>query len=737
VNFLRTLSIRGRLLSIALLSLLSVLFLGNLFVTQSLKDVDFARKEIAGNVILSALLADLAAVPRGGVVPSIETTQALDKVGEAAGVDPNKPLFSGDSPRASVLLAITEIANSSNLILDPDLDSYYVMDAMVTRLPRTVDVAATLVEYFRSVASAPNVSQEDRIELVAQLANLKSAADSVKEALGYAKNNNPDGTVATLDGSLGDFLGQAGALSYVATLSIDVLGRSPDPVDQTALNAAFASLLDSSKAIGAAGTQQLEHLLSARVDGLVRKLGMALAAALGLVGFAFLFTWFFARGILKNVHRLEADIRGLADQADGVTIRALKGRDELAAIAGAVEYLQQRTVERLNAAVALQDQEKQRAAELELRATRDQQTSLEAAARQGREQEALLSALSASLSRLAQGDLDCRIVTRFDGSFAAICDTFNNTVDQLNDVMSQIKGASGAVKAATSEILSGVNDLAERTTRQAATIEQTSAAMEQLSTTVIENAKRAQLASDKSQSVAETAALTGEVMTRSNEAMGRISSSSSKISNIIGLIDDIAFQTNLLALNASVEAARAGDAGKGFAVVAVEVRRLAQSAASASSEVKVLIEQSALEVNSGSKLVAEATQKLVDMLGSVKQSADLIKDISSASREQSNAISEVSTAIRQMDEMTQHNAALVEQTNAAIEQTEAQANELDSIVEHFVVHQQATRPAPVQVARVSAPAPGARGMQRKVAAAASSHLFKSNAALKVERVLAS
>jgi hypothetical protein len=73
--------------------------------------------------------------------------------------------------------------------------------------------------------------------------------------------------------------------------------------------------------------------------------------------------------------------------------------------------------------------------------------------------------------------------------------------------------------------------------------------------------------------------------------MERITTSSAKISNIIGMIDDIAFQTNLLALNASVEAARAGEAGKGFAVVAIEVRRLAQSAAQASSEVKVLIEQ--------------------------------------------------------------------------------------------------------------------------------------------------
>ena len=44
MRLIRTLSIRSRLMAIALLSLLSVLFLGNLFVTQSLKDVNFANK---------------------------------------------------------------------------------------------------------------------------------------------------------------------------------------------------------------------------------------------------------------------------------------------------------------------------------------------------------------------------------------------------------------------------------------------------------------------------------------------------------------------------------------------------------------------------------------------------------------------------------------------------------------------------------------------------------------------
>jgi methyl-accepting chemotaxis protein len=149
------------------------------------------------------------------------------------------------------------------------------------------------------------------------------------------------------------------------------------------------------------------------------------------------------------------------------------------------------------------------------------------------------------------------------------------------------------------------------------------------------------------------------------------------------MIDDIAFQTNLLALNASVEAARAGEAGKGFAVVAVEVRRLAQSAAEASSEVKTLIEQSAKEVSGGSKLVSDAANKLTAMLEAVRQNTMLLDGIATACREQALSIEEVNVAVRVMDEMTQHNAALVEQINASIEQTEMQAGELDRIVDVF------------------------------------------------------
>jgi len=339
----------------------------------------------------------------------------------------------------------------------------------------------------------------------------------------------------------------------------------------------------------------------------------------------------------------------------------------------------------------------------------------------------------AVLSALADTDLTQRVSGEFEGAFLQLKQDTNAVAEKLTEIVGQLKHTSGSLKLATGEILSGANDLSERTTKQAATIEETSAAMEQLAQTVQNNAQRAIEAADVASTVTRTAEEGGDVMSRANDAMQRITQSSAKISNIIGLIDDIAFQTNLLALNASVEAARAGEAGKGFAVVAVEVRRLAQSAAEASAEIKGLIEQSGKEVSSGSKLVADAAQKLSDMLYAARSSNELMANIATDSRQQASAIEEVSTAVRQMDEMTQHNAALVEEINASIEQTEGQANELDRIVDVFRLDEAmaAGRPVatPTKAARAAKPT-GIKAMQEKVKQAAKSYLTRGNTAVK-------
>jgi methyl-accepting chemotaxis protein len=62
------------------------------------------------------------------------------------------------------------------------------------------------------------------------------------------------------------------------------------------------------------------------------------------------------------------------------------------------------------------------------------------------------------------------------------------------------------------------------------------------------------------------------------------------ITTVVESISDFARQTNLLALNAAVEAARAQDHGKGFALIALEVRKLAASAATATSQIENLLE---------------------------------------------------------------------------------------------------------------------------------------------------
>ena len=248
-----------------------------------------------------------------------------------------------------------------------------------------------------------------------------------------------------------------------------------------------------------------------------------------------------------------------------------------------------------------------------------------------------------------------------------------NLTSLVDDVGEQVSG----LRQVTQDIAQGNQDLSARTEQTSANLEETATSMEQMTTSVKTNADSARQASQLSGTASQAAVNGKTVIDRVTSTMEGIAASSRKISDIINVIDGIAFQTNILALNAAVEAARAGEQGRGFAVVAGEVRSLAQRSASAAKEINQLIKDSVARVDSGSGLVTDAGVAMQEIVQQVRQVADRIQDISTATHEQSHGIGQANAAIGQLDQMTQQNAALVEQSAAAAANLQRQAHRLE------------------------------------------------------------
>jgi methyl-accepting chemotaxis protein len=360
--------------------------------------------------------------------------------------------------------------------------------------------------------------------------------------------------------------------------------------------------------------------------------------------------------VTKPIERLRDALREVAEGDFGIKIAARMRADDFGEIARDIDVISDRVTD------ALAEQNALRA-----------------------EGEKVIERLRAGMTRLAKGDFSDRIDDRFPGSYDALRQNYNETVDRLNELLAQVVQASNRIQGQSVEIQGGSENLSSRTESQAATLEETAAALEEMTRSVNSSAQNAKEVETVVENARKDVERSGEVVEGAISAMNEIENSSNQISQIIGVIDDIAFQTNLLALNAGVEAARAGESGRGFAVVASEVRGLAQRAATSAKEIKELIGVSASHVEEGVTMVNEAGEALHAIVTGVQRVSGLTTNIASASQEQSTGLNEINSGMSHLDQVTQHNAAMFEETPAAVMAMREGIQTLSGMVSRYTV----------------------------------------------------
>ncbi len=277
--------------------------------------------------------------------------------------------------------------------------------------------------------------------------------------------------------------------------------------------------------------------------------------------------------------------------------------------------------------------------------------------------------LKGKVDELAGGDLRVNIEVKSRDEIGQLLQAIKNMVDKLKSVVADVKGASYNVASGSQQLSSAAQELSQGATEQAASVEEASSSMQEMTSMVKQNSDNAAQTEKIARKSAADAAENGAAVTQTVGAMNEIASK-------IMIIEEIARQTNLLALNAAIEAARAGEHGKGFAVVAAEVRKLAERSQTAAAEIGTL-SKSSMEV------ADQAGRMLEKLVPDIRKTAELVQEISAASREQASGSDQISVSLQQLNQVIQQNAGAAEEMASTAEELSSLAALLQSTVSFF------------------------------------------------------
>ncbi|HWR41045.1 MAG TPA: methyl-accepting chemotaxis protein [Patescibacteria group bacterium] len=361
---LGNLRFRSKFRLLALLSLLPVLILLFFLIREIDKNLDFSLQERRGAEYSAAAANLLVELVRGNQQEKVQAAYKVmlqwdEKYGgefkTALRVEELRnalELKRGQESAQAVQKLLAQVADGSNLILDPDLDSYYTMDAVINRLPILLEKRNGLKGRLQKVQEQRQMALEDRVELFMTLGNLRTHSEGLGGGLDVAFRANGE-TRTALEEKLN--VRQQRETEMIGTIHRLLTGPDGSVISAAAFQQIEAALQADAELLVAANAE-LTRLLDVRIDDMKTRKRNILLGTVFLILLANTLILLIYRSMNSGLERLTTATARMQD-GDLTVQAAISGRDEFAMVGTAfdnmVNSLQEMVQETQNASQRL------------------------------------------------------------------------------------------------------------------------------------------------------------------------------------------------------------------------------------------------------------------------------------------------------------------------------------------------------------------------------------------------